>query len=188
MHESAYPSVGGEHQRTVPFSPAWLEAALNSALQAHGWVGTTEVAGVCAAVSTFLQRQREYPTLTVARIEQMVARMFSGLGYTDLAGKIRLTDPAQRISLATILGDTSPLRGEADYFVSLRATIRRSHAQGVQHLDLCNLQSAADSLSSLELGFCWDEPADLLRRKIVCFIRRELGRLRWPHPLICVIR
>ena len=180
-----YPLIYGTDGHAVFFNPAWLRAVLEDAARRADYEGWSLVEDVAVAVSSYLQLQHRDPAISLEELERMMRRTLSNIGFSKMAGEIRMAHPVKQISLLRCLHE-SPLPSEAEFYRRLQTTIDLCHQQGIQRLSLSDLADCEAMLRSIHHGFPWHEVYGT-REKIVLFVRRQIARLVWPQRFHCSI-
>ena len=180
-----YPLIYGADGQAVLFHPAWLRAVLEDAARRADYEGWALVEDVAIAVATYLQRHHLDPAISLEEFERMMRRTLNSIGFSKMAGAMRMAHPVKQISLLRCLHDP-PLQSEADFYRRLQKTIDLCHRQGIQRLNLSDLSACEETLRAIHHNFPWHE-APGPREKIVRFVRRQIARLSWPQPLQCSI-
>ena len=140
---------------------------------------------VAVAVSTYLQRHHLDAAISLEDFERMMRRTLNSIGFSKMAGAIRVAHPVRRVSLLECLHDPA-VQSEAEFYRRLRTTIDLCHRQGIQRLNLSDLSACEEMLRSLHQNFPWHE-APGTREKIVGFVLRQIACFSWPQHLQCSI-
>ena len=180
-----YPLIYDADGQAVLFDPAWLRVVLEDAARRADYEGWWLVEDVALAVSAYLQQPHLDPAISLEEFERMMKHTLSNIGFSKMAGEIRMAHPVKQISLLKCLHEP-PLKSEAEFYRRLQMTIDLCHRQGVQRLDLSGLSDCEAMLRSIHHGFPWQEVHGT-REKIVMFVRRQIARLAWPQQFHCSI-
>jgi hypothetical protein len=162
------PFVIWRNSRLVPLSEPWLTESIQASAH-HAGLAQWELAPhIAKAIAVYLEEEFNRNTITLAQLEEMMARSIERVGFQDVAAHSNLIAPRVSISLFE-LARRSPL--ELLFFPYLRDKIEDAMGYEARGLIFEGLRPCVKKLYESQR---WCQNYEDLRGRIIDFIRASL--------------
>ena len=155
--------------RVTAFQPHWIIRALVRAASRAGYQNWWPAGHVVETLTRYLQAHHEGHTVTVERLERLLADALQAIGYGEITPHVELGLPAECLNLMEVLNEAGE-GYELVFFYRLRDKLREIIRTGTTEVDLVGL---APCVKKLRARKSWTRACDALREEIVSFVRTQ---------------
>ena len=155
--------------RVVAFQTRWVVRALMRAANRAGYHNWWPAAHVAETLAQYLKMHHESNTVSVERLEQLLADALQAIGYGEIALHVELGPPAECVNLMEVLREAGE-GYELGFFYRLRDRLSEIIRTGTTEVDLVGL---APCVKKLRTRKNWTRACDALREEIVSFVRTQ---------------
>ena len=156
----------------VPFERRWLEYCLREAAGVAGLSQWHLEGHVAETVHHFLRWEYEEPTLSSARLVELIRRALRAAGYEEIGASFALVPPPVRLSLLEV-AEEAGAGYELGFFALLGRRLRKLLADGARQIACEDLRPCVKRLRQARR---WRGDCRSLGEEIVDFIRAEACR------------